>query len=162
SAYNTLIYLLNRFLCDCYHIGLAQPSVSLPPLKSDGALGELMETTMTTHMRMLSSLALTAATLVTLSSDALAKFGSFSAMRVYSVARTPGVVTRVRTTTSTAAVRKQTVSAATHTTSTTSHTSSSATKTSSKTIQALANPSSNPSNGNQGNGNVEVRDHRTG
>src|SRR5262245_18339632 len=73
-----------------------------------------METTMTTHMRMLSSLALTAATLVALSNDALAKMGGFSGMsgmRSYSVVRTtPMVVTRVRTT-STAAVYKQTSSA---------------------------------------------------
>jgi hypothetical protein len=62
---------------------------------------------------MLSTLAIGAATLVTLSSDALARSGGFSGMRSFAVARsTPIVVTRVRTT-STATVRRQTFSAAT-------------------------------------------------
>jgi len=66
---------------------------------------------------MLAGLALTAATVVTLSSDALAR-GGFGGMRSFSAARTPVVVNRV---TSSSAVRR---------TSTTSHTSSSGTKTS--------------------------------
>jgi hypothetical protein len=74
---------------------------------------------MTTHTRMLASLALTAATLVTFSSDALAR-GGFGGMRSFSVARAPMVVSRVQAT-SASAVRR---------TSATSHTSSSGTKTS--------------------------------
>jgi hypothetical protein len=82
--------------------------------------------TMTSHTRMLAGLALTAATVVTLSSDALARGGSgFGGMRSFSVARTPTVVNRVST--SASAVRR---------TSATSHTTSSGTKTSSSGTKA--------------------------
>src|SRR5947199_7805826 len=112
-----------RIFCDCHHIRPAQPPVSLTPLKSDSALDGDQEMTMKTHMRMLSSLALTAAALVTLSSDALARGGmGGGGSRSFHVARAPTVVSRVRTT-STAAVRSRTASA-------TSHTKSSGTKTS--------------------------------
>jgi hypothetical protein len=76
---------------------------------------------MTTHTRMLTSVALTAATLVTLSSDALARGGfggGFGGMR--SVARAPMVVSKAPTN-SASSVRR---------TSATTHTSSSGTKTS--------------------------------
>jgi len=57
---------------------------------------------MTTHTRILSSLALTAAMLVAVSSDAFAKSGGSGArssgMRSVSVARTPTVSSKVRTT----------------------------------------------------------------
>jgi hypothetical protein len=125
---------------------------------------------MTTHMRMLSSLALTAAALITLSSDALARggMGGGGGMRSFHVARAPTVVSRVRTT-STAAVRSRTTSA-------TSHTKSSGTKTShakanhckkgcdsssdSKTKQAMTNPGSNPDSGSKDKDkSVEGRHH---
>jgi hypothetical protein len=69
-------------------------------LKSDGALDQLREMTMTTHTRILSSLALTAAMLVTVSSDAFAKSGGARSggMRSVSVARPPTVSSKVRTT----------------------------------------------------------------
>src|SRR5215475_11382677 len=55
--------------------------------------------TMMTHTRMLSALALTAATMVAVSSDALAK-GGFGGMRSFSAVRTsPVVISRARTTT---------------------------------------------------------------
>jgi hypothetical protein len=110
--------------------------------------------TMTTHMRMLSSLALTAAALVTLSSDALARggMGGGGGMRSFHVARAPTVVSRVRTT-STAAVRSRTTSA-------TSHTKSSGTKTShakanhckkgcDSSSDSKTNPGSKPNSGSQ-------------
>jgi hypothetical protein len=123
---------------------------------------------MTTHMRMLSSLAFTAAALLTLSSDALARSGGMGGggggMRSFSVARTPIVVSRVRPTSTTAAARSRMTSA-------TSHTNSSGTKTShakvnhckkgcdsrpdSKTTQSKTNPDS----GSQGN-STEHHKHR--
>jgi len=69
---------------------------------------------------MLAGLALTAATVITLSSDALARSGGFGGMRSFSVARTPVVVSRVGTTSPSAARR----------TSATSHVNSLGTKTS--------------------------------
>src|SRR5437899_1485500 len=70
--------------------------------------------TMTIHSRMLAGLALTVATLVTVSSDALARsggMGGMGGMRSFSAVRTsPVVISKVRTT-SVSAVRKQTVSA---------------------------------------------------
>jgi hypothetical protein len=121
----TLIRKQFRIFCDCHHIRPVQPPVSQTPLKSDSALDGDQEMTMTTHMRMLSSLALTAAALITLSSDALARggMGGGGGMRSFHVARAPTVVSKVRTTSTAAAIRSRTTSA-------TSHTKSSGTKTS--------------------------------
>src|SRR5262245_44634621 len=60
----------------------------------------MREMTMTTHMKMLSSLALTTATLVTLSGDAHARLavgGMRAFVRPIAVARTPMVVRRTYT-----------------------------------------------------------------
>jgi hypothetical protein len=154
----TLIQKQFRIFCDCHHIRPAQPPVSLTPLKSDSALVGDQEMTMTTHMRMLSSLALTAAALVTLSSDALARGGmggGGGGMRSFHVARAPTVVSRVRTT-NTAAVRSRTTSATSHTKTKTSHAKTNHCKkgcdssSDSKTKQAMTNPGSNPDGGSKG------------
>ena len=68
---------------------------------------------MTTRMKLLSSLALTATMLAAVSSDALAKSGGISGTRSFSAPRTSTVViSKARTTTvSTTTARKQTLSA---------------------------------------------------